>query len=530
MHQDGLTKLALLTDADALRDLRDSRIGLEKESLRVDMDGQIAATAHPSALGSALTHPYITTDFSEALLEFVTPPFANAEETLRFLGLLHQFTYLHLDEEILWAASMPCMIRGDERIPIADYGPSNVGRMKRVYREGLSHRYGRVMQTIAGIHFNFSLSTRIWRALHPGLHSRALHARINEGYFGCVRNFQRYGWLVPYLCGSSPAVCRSFLGGDTHGFEQFDDGTMYLPYATSLRMSDVGYKNSAQAGLDVDYSGVEPYVDSLTRAIETPNPDFEAIGVKVDGHYRQLNANLLQIENEFYSFIRPKQITRSGEKPTLALRRRGVRYVEIRALDVNPFEPLGVSLSGLCFVEALVVFCTLLPSPPVDAEERRRLDRNQVLVATRGRDPGLEIDLGDGPRPVAVEAARLLQAMEPVCAALDEAHGGTRYRDALASQRGAVADPSRLPSARVLEAMSSQGVPYFRLAMNLSIAHRDHFAAGPLEESQRRMLEREAARSMAQQREIEASDSISFDEYLHRYFTQGEDQRERLLG
>jgi len=530
MRQDLVDTIARLHESGAHEKLRDSRIGLEKESLRVDLDGHLAATPHPKGLGSALTHPYITTDFSEALLEFVTPPFADSDETLRFLEHLHQFTYLHLDREVLWAASMPCMVKGNDAVPIADYGRSNVGRMKRVYREGLSHRYGRVMQTIAGIHFNYSLSMGVWRALNPGLRPRALQARVNDGYFGCVRNFQRHGWLVPYLCGSSPAVCKTFLGDATHGFEAFDDGTYYMPYATSLRMSDVGYKNKHQAGLTIDYSGVDAYVASLTRAIETPSPDYEAIGVKVDGRYRQLNANLLQIENEFYSFIRPKQITRSGEKPTLALQRRGVRYVEVRALDVDPFEPLGVSRSSMCFVEALVLFCTLAPSPPLGEEERRRLDRNQVLVASRGRDPALTLDMGDGAQPVADQAARLLDAMQPVCALLDEAHDCTRYREALALQQAAVADPSKLPSSRVLAAMQQRRVPFFRLAMNMSLAHRDHFNGLTLSPAQRQMLEEEAARSLEQQRHVEASDSIDFDEYLRRYFAQTLDHRERLLG
>jgi len=530
MYRARLDALERLHDAGGLPALRDSRVGLEKESLRVDLGGHIAHTPHPRALGSALTHPYITTDFSEALLEFVTPPFVDSGETLRFLEQVHQFVYQHLDDEVLWCASMPCMVRGDEAVPIADYGSSNVGRMKRIYRKGLSIRYGRVMQIIAGVHFNFSLAPAVWRALYPGLKGRALQAHINDAWFGCVRNFQRFGWLVPYLFGSSPAVCKSFLGGATDGFEQLDDGTLYLPYATSLRMSDVGYKNSNQAGLAIDYTNVDAYVESLTRAIDTPYPPYQAMGVKVDGAYRQLNANLLQIENEFYSFIRPKQIARSGEKPTLALRRRGVRYVEVRALDVNPFEPLGVSAESMYVLEALVVFCTLLESPPVSAEERIRLDINQVDVASRGRDPELTLDLGDGPRPVAEHALALLDGIERVAAALDEAHNSSRYRDALRRQVEAVHDPQRLPSAQVLAAMARERAPFFRFAMDLSLAHRDHFLARTLPARRRRMFEQEAARSLEQQREVEAADTISFDEYLRRYFAQGQDQREQVLG
>jgi glutamate--cysteine ligase len=529
-YLDHIASIARLREKSQASTLRESRIGLEKESLRVNREGHIAQTPHPRALGSALTHPYITTDFSEALLEFVTPPFSDARETLQFLDHVHKFSYRHLDPEVLWCASMPCMVRGDDSVPIADYGRSNVGLMKQVYRRGLSHRYGRVMQTISGIHFNYSLPETFWRKLHPRLGPRALQATISDRYFGCVRNFQRYGWLVPLLFGSSPAICKSFLPEHGTDFEVFDSGTLFMPHATSLRMSDVGYKSSVQSALKIDHTTLESYVDSLTLAIETPHPAYEAMGVNVDGQYRQLNSNRLQIENEFYSFIRPKQITRSGEKPTLALRRRGVRYVEIRALDVNPFEPLGVSEQCLLIVEALVLFCSLHPSPPIDADELIRLDTNQAKVTTRGRDPKLTIDVGSGALPILVQATALLTALEPVCDLLDEAHGGERYRCALKNQQSAIDDPSLLPSAQVLSRMQNDGTSYFRFVMNMSLAHRDHFHAQQLSDAQSDMFAQEAAQSLIQQREIESSDSITFDEYLRHYFAQSDLNRENALG
>ena len=141
--------------------------GIEKESLRISKDGFIAQTPHPKALGSALTHPYITTDYSEALIELITPPFADIKDTLDYLRNIHQFVYDHLDNEMLLGASMPCGIDGDESIPIAEYGTSNIGRMKHVYRHGLWHRYGRTMQAIAGIHFNYSVPEALWPASAP---------------------------------------------------------------------------------------------------------------------------------------------------------------------------------------------------------------------------------------------------------------------------------------------------------------------------------------------------------------------------
>ena len=299
MHQDSVDAVAKLPSA--ARDcLAQSRIGLERECLRVDPKGYIADTPHPAGLGAALTHPYITTDFSEALLEFITPPFTDVAQTLEFLELTHRFTYQHLGDELLWSASMPCMVvRGDAGVPIANYGHSNVGRMKHVYRQGLSHRYGRVMQAIAGIHYNYSLPHEFWLALYPHHQYHELRDTISDHYFGCVRNFLRYGWLVSYLFGASPVICKSFLPADVEGFESLDKGTLYLPHATSLRMSDIGYKTHAQDNLNIDYNGIDTYVESLARAIHNHHEPYAKIGVKVDGEYLQLNANILQIENEF---------------------------------------------------------------------------------------------------------------------------------------------------------------------------------------------------------------------------------------
>ncbi len=287
--------------------------GVEKESLRVSRDGKIAQTPHPAVLGSALTNPHITTDYSEALLELITPPFTEIDETLKFLSQVHQFIYGKLDDEMLWATSMPCLLEGESSIPIASYGTSNVGKMKHVYRRGLEYRYGRTMQAIAGVHFNYSLPERFWPVFQDmENNSKALKDFVSDCYFGLIRNFQRQGWLIPYLFGASPAVCRSFFNEPPSGFDEFGAGTYYQPYATSLRMSDIGYKNKAQADLGISYNNLEDYVRGLTQAIETPDPEYARVGVVVNGEYRQLNANILQIENEYYSFVRPKQVAVCG--------------------------------------------------------------------------------------------------------------------------------------------------------------------------------------------------------------------------
>jgi len=524
-------RLVRLADADAPSLAKDSRFGLEKESLRVDPEGRIATTPHPAALGSALTHPYITTDFSEALVELITPPFTDLRETLQFLDNLHRFVYAHLeDDELLWATSMPCRVQSEESVPIAEYGTSNVGTMKHVYRRGLSYRYGRVMQAIAGVHFNYSAPAGLW-PLYQNLEGdeREMRDFVSDTYFALIRNFQRNGWLIPYLFGTSPAVCKSFLGARESGLRELDRGTWYQPYATSLRMSDIGYKNETQSRLRISYDNLGRYVRCLTRAIETPHPDYEAIGVVVDGEYRQLNANILQIENEYYSFIRPKRVARSGEKPTLALKRRGVEYVEVRALDVSAFDPLGVNEDQLRFLEAFLVFCLLHDSPPMSDEELAEMAHNQQIVATAGRKPGLELRERGRARSLRDWALDICTAMQGVCEQLDRDYAEAPFARALAHQRALVEDPDALPSARMLGEMRDRNESFFQFAMRMSREHAAHFNGAPLPRSVLAHLREEARRSIAQQREIEAADDVSFEEYLRRYFRQSAIDREQLL-
>src|SRR6187431_562001 len=194
------------------------RRGIEKESLRALPTGTLALTPHPLALGSALTHPHITTDFSESQLELITGVHPDADGCLEELTAIHQAVIRALGDELLWASSMPCNLPADEAIPIGRYGTSNVGRAKSVYRMGLSYRYGRRMQTISGIHYNWSM---------PGVG--------NEGYFALIRNFRRYSFLLLYLFGASPAVCSSFVAGHEHRLEALGPHTLHLPQATSLR-------------------------------------------------------------------------------------------------------------------------------------------------------------------------------------------------------------------------------------------------------------------------------------------------------
>lgn len=496
------------------------RIGLEKETLRVQIGGTIAQTPHPSALGSALTHPYITTDYSEALLELVTPPFDDVRETLGFLQDLQAFVASRIHDEILWATSMPCVMAKDTAIPIAYYGPSNAGRMKTVYRVGLGYRYGRRMQVIAGVHFNYSPQPALWPVLAELLNTQDSRAFRDTQMMGMIRNLLRMGWLVPYLFGASPAVCNSYLAGRSTGLlEDFDDDSSYLPLATSLRMGDFGYTNRKEAdtGIKADYNSLEAYIASLRCAINTESPEWARIGVKVDGEYRQLNANILQIENEYYSSVRPKQPLERFEKPTDALESRGIAYVELRSVDVNAQHPLGVDESQLRFLETLCLTALLLPSPPLSPNAMTDIDANLLAVAHYGRQTGLLLHTNQGPQPLPEVGRMILNLMRPVAALLDQGLPGDPYRRSLSEQWGKIEQPDLTPSARMLEDMMAREEGFYRYARRLSEQHREAFrSAAPL--PREADLTELAQRSLTEQARLEAADEEDFDHFLQRYF------------
>ena len=526
MYQLLQQRVSLLSGSDVEEALSTSKIGLEKESLRVSPEGGISQTAHPIAWGSALTHPLITTDFSEALTELVTPPCDSVAEVIQSLDDIQNFVYRNLDNEIFWATSMPCVVAGETSIPLAHYGSSNAAQMKTAYRRGLGLRYGRAMQVIAGVHFNYSFSTLFWQHYQQQLNNKdAIQDFISEQYMGVVRNLLRYGWLVPYLFGASPAVCKSFLNGQRTMLQEFNDNTYYEPYATSLRLGDIGYQNNKEdtAGIKARYDSLDAYIDSMKCAINTPCPAYEEIGVKVNGQYQQLNANILQIENEYYSSVRPKQIVQGNEKPSIALKKRGIAYIELRSLDVNAFDPHGINSEQLYFLEVFMLFCLLQPSPELSQSEISAIDENLVLVAHNGRKPGLQLRRADSAQldeKISLQewASELCNEMKAVACLLDQANYCENYFSSVKSQIASVYDPELTPSARMLADMKKHNEGFFHHAQRMSKHHLKYYENNPLSKNKTQLFEKMTAESLLKQKQMESDDAISFDEYLENYF------------
>ncbi len=495
------------------------RRGIEKESLRITPEGYISSLSHPAVLGSTLTNPFITTDFSEALLEFITPAYGDIDECLQMLEDTHRFTLQNLEnDEMLWVASMPCPMGAEEEIPIARYGSSNRGKLKTLYRYGLSHRYGSLMQAIAGLHYNFSMPESFWPSYqkHCG-HQGPLQDFRTQKYLHLIRNFHRYSWLLVYLFGASPAACKCFVQGREHSLQELDEHTLYLPYATCLRMGNLGYKSEAQKSLFVCYNELSSYADCLSQAMHTPYPEYEAIGQKKDGEYLQINTNLLQLENEFYSTIRPKRNIKNDERPLQALTERGIEYIEVRALDLNPYLPLGIDAEQIRFLDTFLLHCLLSDSPECNEQEYFEVASNLALVVEQGRDPELELKLEGSPVPMRRWANEFLQDLAHSASILDHIHAGDDYQNSLSAQSDKIANPELTPSGRILKDMKESQLSFFEFSMRQSRAHRDYFQNNGLSEEAAQMMRDTASTSLLRQKEIEAQDTIDFDEFLENW-------------
>ena len=501
--------------------------GLEKEGLRITPSGYLSQKPHPIALGSKLTHPYITTDYSESLLEFITPPTTSISSLLNFLTNIHAYTYQHLGDEIIWPASMPCILTKEEDIPIADYGNSNIGLMKSIYRRGLAYRYGKNMQTIAGVHFNFSYDHNFWESVYRYYERSAppidLQQFINQQSMRMIRNYLRYSWLIIYLFGASPSACRSFDKDNKLGLQAFGTKSLYGPYATSLRMSDAGYHNNAQADLEVSYNSLEEYIRDLKAATAKPDPRFAKFGVKVDGEYRQLSDHTLQIEAEYYAQIRPKRVVEDNERQLSALKKRGIQYYEVRSLDLDPFEPAGINEHTIKFLDCFMLFCLFSEDRPIGANDRKIIHENQRKIVTQGRQENLLLTDFSGQAILFQDWAKeIVEQCLTIGSHIEELNkDDVGYLRSIAFQLEKVNNPEELPSAKLSELMIKNfNSCFYDCIVSLAQQHKVHYLSLENLESFNAEQEKIAKESIKEQREIETHETSALDETIKAYLTQ----------
>lgn len=496
--------------------------GIEKEGLRMADTGYSAKTPHPHSLGSKLTHPYITTDYSENLLELITPPYKTVDEALEMLTKLHILVHRSLENnEIMWALSMPCMLSDkDEDIPLADYGTSNIGKLKTLYRSGLGVRYGRKMQTIAGLHYNFSIGDELFGAWYDTTDkSLSFHEFKNDKYLALIRNFKRLSPILLYLTGASPSVCACFVKGKDHDLQPLTDEktSYYAPKGTSLRMGKLGYTNSVQKDLDIRYNELNEYIKGLRGAIRTPFAGFTAIGVDdKDGNPVQINDHILQIENEFYSPIRPKQVTKSGETPTQALQERGIAYIEFRALDLDPYEPIGISKTTASFLEILALYCLLTPSADLLPDEEQEIAQNIETIVNNGRDKKVEILVNGEMVNFKEWLFGHLYEMREIANLFDNYYQTHDYNNALTIMEQLAKKSELTPSARLIKDSLEYGSTW-RAGKALSDKHRQTLLATPMSDDDLAEFERIAKASWDEQKSLENQEDVPFYDYVQQY-------------
>ena len=492
-----------------------SKVGFEKENLRVVNSG-LSQRAHPDSLGSALCNHFITTDFSEAQLELVTPPFNDKIKGLNFLEDIHHFVSCNIESEILWPFSMPTIINTDKDIPIANYGSSNLGLFKRTYREGLSHRYSRKMQAISGIHYNYSVPEILWQSTFLKKSFENSNQIRSSAYFNMLRNIFRVNWLILYLFGASPIITRSFITKNSQSLKQLDSQTFYLPYATSLRMSDYGYCNTRRNNLQVSMNSLEGYVSDLRKATNTPFDEFAAIQKTNTQIQQQINENLLQIDDEYYAVARAKSKTISEQPTTSKLSQGGVDYIELRSLDLNPYSRTGIDKETILFLETLLIYCFIKQGENFTDDEIRHINHNDSLVAQKGRKPNLCLSKNGKKTTLKDWGKQIVEDLLPIAAVLD--CNEMQYTHAIELMRKKINDPNLTLSGRFLDEILSKNLSFIDFGNTIGESNKTHYLN--LEKSKNinwGLLEKESIDSHNQQKILEIDDRQSFKAFVENY-------------
>jgi glutamate--cysteine ligase len=282
-------------------------------------------------------------------------------------------------------------------------------------------------------------------------------------------------------------------------------------------MSNLGYKSEAQKSLFVCYNDLETYVDCLHSAIHTPYDEYTSIGQYFDGEYQQINTNLLQLENEFYSTIRPKRNVKPGEKPLEALTNSGIEYIEVRALDLDPYSSLGINEEQIRFLDSFLLHCLLADSPDCNENEFFEVANNVGKVVEHGRNPDLMLDKENSTKNLKEWSLELIEELSYSACLLDNIHQTTNYHSSLIAQAKKVDNPDLTPSGRMLTEMQEGNLSFFDFSMKQSRLHHQTLSKAKLDEKALQYLQKISGESLVKQKKIEDSDEISFDEFLRQW-------------
>ena len=338
-------------------DIKKGRFGIEKESLRVNENGELALTNHPKFFGDKIKNPYITVDFSESQIEMITPTESSVEKAYDFLRNIHEIVATNLKDEYLWSQSVPPILPSEELIPLGKF-PQNKELEK--YREKLALKYGRKKQLLSGIHFNFSFDDEFLKELYELSKEKTSFKEFkNNIYLKISRNYFKYGWMIIYLLGASPVIHETYLQKCIDKMKKFTDDTYYFEDLVSFRNGSCGYRN--EKDFFVNYESVDKYVKSLERLIEKES---------------------ISSAKEYYSPIRLK--TKNPKEILLELKNSGIEYLEFRSIDLNPFSEIGIEKADLEFLHLFILFLFLKDDEPFEEKDYFRYLKNQEILANKG--------------------------------------------------------------------------------------------------------------------------------------------------
>jgi glutamate--cysteine ligase len=429
------------TPADSVKPLSDFQWGLERETHRVQRDGSLSLSPHPEALRA----PRFTRDFAESQLEMVTPPAAGISEVLSDLERLTETAERSIGEELLWPFSMPPRLPEESEIPIARFGTGEAARRAELYRRGLALRYGKTRQMICGVHLNVSFGASLVSNLTrmaPLTREEAMSARLSDAYaLRLARGLYRELPLLILLTGASPVRGGGVLREDR--------------YAVSYRNSKVGY-----AGREfwpfLDLESLEAYVSGIRNGLKTESEAFSSLGLIRGGSVIQLNGRVFQSEKEFYAPIRLRQALLPGESTVQALSLRGVGYLELRFLDVDPFSRIGVAEETLRLLHLFILDGLAKPSTPMGRNELQKVLTKAADTALL--DPvALIAGAGRRPDPVLKAAVIRLSELSDWAIRLDRESGDDSYSRSLDLFTRRIADPRLLSSATLIGELEESG-------------------------------------------------------------------------
>lgn len=478
--------------------------GFEREGIRISPDGLLSQALHPESLGSSLTHPYITTDFTEPQLELRTSPSDDLQVALHWLSQIHLYTAQALGDELVWPFSMPPRLPdGEEQIPLAVYGTSSLGEKKTLYRRGIGFRYGRRRLTLSGVHHNISIDPAVVGRELLDLPGDDNFGSLSECYFHIIRNLNRRIFYFTYLFGASPAFDKSFRAEGTSRFKQHKASTLYSEFATSLRGSDIGYNSEVQDALRIRYDSLDAFIEDLARAVNTCNPDYLAFSGRDSN---QLNANYLQAEEELYAPFRPRQQLNSGEGLLDALRRRGLGYIEIRLLDIDPEHPSGIDPYAVGFLHMAMLDCLRHPSPGLGERELTELGRAHQEVIWRGREKGLQVVVDGEQSSFHDLGRRYCEELYPLAEKLDQKGGSGFYQESLRRQIEKWNAPELTPSGKILTQLLDGDKEFVELGIDIAEENGRRLAATDADADIQEEIEVETQRSRQVQLDLETEE------------------------